>query len=370
VGASATEPNGGPFAVSVLRGLGSAREQCETELIQSGAVLPLPHRIAWEKLFPEPVSWFLAVRDEAGHCRGGLAVKGTHSRVLPGHLFLRASRCGPMKVEGALEAALGGLASLGRNNHRVLRVNIELFSPDSAVRSVAAETLAGLGFHRSVFPRGYSQTISVDLSPDEETIFARLHKKTRRDIRATAKHPLQVREITDSMFAGRMEAMREATYARTGGAFVRQDWVPVIEFCRRYPELCRLVGQFRSDTTGPNSLLAYAWGLHHGDNAQYHTAASVRDESINVPLAYSLIWDLICWAKKHGASWFDMGGVTPGRTGDTDDRLGGISDFKRYFSKTVVEVGEEWEWEPRRVQAKLARILVNVAGWFSRDRRS
>ena len=63
---------------------GIGQRQCETELIQSGGVLPLPHRIAWEKMFPEPVSWFLAVRDQAGHCCGGLAIKGAYSRVLPG----------------------------------------------------------------------------------------------------------------------------------------------------------------------------------------------------------------------------------------------------------------------------------------------
>jgi lipid II:glycine glycyltransferase (peptidoglycan interpeptide bridge formation enzyme) len=53
------------------------------------------------------------------------------------------------------------------------------------------------------------------------------------------------------------------------------------------------------------------------------------------------MWDLIVWAKRTGARLFDFGGITRGTHSD-EDPLGGISDFKRYFSRQIVPVREEW----------------------------
>ncbi len=139
----------------------------------------------------------------------------------------------------------------------------------------------------------------------------------------------------------------------------------MIGFCTRHPDLARLVGLFQSGVSGPNALLAFALCFFHGDHAQYVTAASTRESSLKIPLAYGVAWDLLCWAKSEGATWFDFGGITDGTQGDSADLLGGISDFKRYFSKNVVEVGEEWVLEPRRVRAGLARGVGKGAALLS-----
>jgi lipid II:glycine glycyltransferase (peptidoglycan interpeptide bridge formation enzyme) len=247
-----------------------------------------------------------------------------------------------------------------------LRVNVELFSPNSAYRKKAGATLAALGFRPTCEPRSYENTLAIDLTPTDETIFAQLHGRARRGVRAVAKRGLEIRPIDDPALGIRMEEIRKSTCDRHGGRFVSREWGPAIDFCRQNPALARLVGLFRTNSKGPDSLLAYAWGLHHIDHAEYHEAASIRDEEMKVPLAYGLSWDLICWAKSHKAGWFDMGGVTAGQFGDKDDPLGGISDFKRFFSKSLAQVGEEWEWEPNPTRAKLARLTSTVARWFAR----
>ena len=142
-----------------------------------------------------------------------------------------------------------------------------------------------------------------------------------------------------------------------------------MEFCTNHPELARLVGIFRSDSGGPGSLLAFACALHHTDHVQYYTAASTRDEGVKFPLTHGLIWDLVRWAKAHGAKSFDMGGVTAGNVA-SGDPLGGISDFKRFFSKTPVDAGEEWELEPRAASAKFAQFISTAAYRFSTRKRS
>jgi hypothetical protein len=143
------------------------------------------------------------------------------------------------------------------------------------------------------------------------------------------------------------------------------DWPAVLAATRADPGLSRVVGLFRTDVEGDAALLAYTWGRHHGDHAEYHVGASTRDPAIRTPLAYPLMWELITWARRTGARWFDLGGVT---AGGGDDPLGGISDFKRYFSERVEEVGEEWELEPHAARAALARAIGRGVAWVSRLR--
>jgi FemAB family len=349
--------------VSLLKDCSAEREQYEADLLERGVPLPLFHRESWTKSFASLESWFLAVLDDSGKCCGGFALDVTQSRALPMHTLLRVQRCGS-NTPAMTGAAFSALAKLAERNPRVLRVNIELFSPNFSFRTSAGESLAELGFHHLPEPRSYTQTISVDLLPSEEEIFAQFSAKTRRDIRAISKHPVEVSPITDVMLSERMDAMERFTLQRTGGQLMARDWRAIIAFCSRHPDLARVVGLFQAGSRNEESLLAYACALHHTDHVQYYASASVRDEKVKIPMAYGLIWDLIGWAKRHGAKWFDMGGVTPGKLGDDDDPLGGISDFKRFFSKTLVNVGDEWEWEPHPARAKLAHAIGDVAKWF------
>jgi hypothetical protein len=52
-----------------------------------------------------------------------------------------------------------------------------------------------------------------------------------------------------------------------------------------------------------------------------------------------------------------VGGVTAGHFGDGQDRLGGISDFTRLVSDDVLQVAEEWVFEPTSIAAVVARKL-------------
>src|SRR5579872_2105887 len=192
--------NEGGIEVSVLRTACPERERCEADLLAGEVALPLIHRCLWTQAFGGTESWFLAARDSSGTCRGGFMVLVDPSRALPKHVLLRVRRCGPLRADGAIEKMFATLTELARQNSRILRVNVELFSPDSVFRTMAGKSLASLGFRPVAEPRSYTDTISIDLSPTEEAIFDRFHKKTRRDIRAVAKHALEDRTITDPAF--------------------------------------------------------------------------------------------------------------------------------------------------------------------------
>ena len=53
-----------------------------------------------------------------------------------------------------------------------------------------------------------------------------------------------------------------------------------------------------------------------------------------------------------------MGGVTLAEDGDS--ALEGISRFKRYFSREVLEVGAEWHMELAPVRARIANSVSGV----------
>ena len=87
-----------------------------------------------------------------------------------------------------------------------------------------------------------------------------------------------------------------------------------------------------------------------------------------VGIVHPLFWDLIGWAKRTGGTWFDLGGVTAGTVG-SGDPVGGISDFKRLFSKDAIDVAEDWVFTPRRLPAGVATLLSTGAAWLSRVAR-
>ena len=71
-------------------------------------------------------------------------------------------------------------------------------------------------------------------------------------------------------------------------------------------------------------------------------------------------------SRRQDTAWFDFGGITAGSHG-ADDKLGGISDFKRYFSKEIVGVGQEWSLEPRPALNSIARGVSAGARWLRRS---
>ena len=331
----------------------------------SGRPLPLPHRAAWAALHQSPAaSWFLAVADSTGRPCGAAAVQLAPSRALPGHRIVRCERFGPGIPVAAQRAALSALAALARDNPRILRLHVETFAIDREEHAGLERAAGDLGFVRVVPPRSYEHTLLVPLAGEESSIFASFHGTARRHIRAADRNPVRVGLVEDPAYFDRLDAISRETYARTGGAYDPPDWSKIVALGAREPLASRLVGLYRTDRSGPESLLAFAWGCGHGDHVHYSRAASTRDTDLRMPLMYPVVWDLIRWAKRTGARYFDFGGITVG-SHRSDDPLGGISDFKRYFSGRVEQVGAEWSFEPRAVQAGAARFISSASSFVS-----
>lgn len=353
---------------SVLADDETYRAGVERELLAAGVRLPVSHRLPWARTTVPARSRFVVIRDSSGAVRGGYAVSVRSSRALPGFVVLRAERLGPGLPPGTREIALTSLVRLAREEPRVLRVYAELFDRADSLRADFVTAATAAGFRLALAPRSYPRTITLDLQQGEDELLRSFSRSTRRNITKLTdwKLPLELRPVTELSYVPRMTELLSAVYARTGGALSAPELAQPVLLSRDAPSLSRLVGLFRTDCEGPASLLGFAWGKMQGDCASYDTGASTRYEGRSVGIAYPLVWDLMRWARAQGAAWFDLGGVTDGSHG-SDDRLGGISDFKRSFGGDITLVGVDVELEPSAARAYAAdavRAGVRLAARF------
>ncbi|HVH68728.1 MAG TPA: GNAT family N-acetyltransferase [Gemmatimonadales bacterium] len=358
-----------PVRIDVMANSSDERAACERALARAGIRLPLPHRAAWAKTRPAVRSLLVALRGADGDWAAAVGMHAAASRALPGFRLLRVERFGETVPRALWRAAVDALTEVARREPRVLRLSVEVFSRDDSTRAGLGELLARNGFKRAT-ARNWETTLALDLQPREEDLFASLSPTARRAIRGVAKHPVQIRLIDDRHLAPRMEALSIETFARTGGHYQSLwDWAGVIELSRDSPDASRLVGLFRTDRQEAEALLGFAWGCWNGQSVSYFTGASTRPKDLRrIGIVYPLFWDLIRWAKQAGATWFDLGGVTPGGL-DSGDPVGGISDFKRLFSKETVNVAEDWVLEPHPIPARLAGLVSSAVAWLRRAAR-
>jgi hypothetical protein len=345
----------GALEITHFRATSTEHQEVERALLAEGTHLPMRHRAATIHAHRDH-GLFVAIRDSRQWI-GGVFVQQRRLRILPGYSLWRIDHLGDALPANARERVLRYVLALVRRNPRVLRFNIGLFSRDTSVRAELGSILDSLGF-ASTEANNYTQSIAVDLRSTEAALLSSFSSSARKRLRefARIKIPVSIQPITDASLAPRMNELMSQTMARTGGRFTPIDWERRIALAQSNPNLCRIVGVVHGEMTGDEKLLAFVYGCHHGTHAQYSDGASARQLG-RLPLMYPLLWDLIRWARDNGAQWFDMGGVTAGSLGDGQDPLGGISDFKRRFSDDVIDVAEEWVFEPTSLIATLARGL-------------
>jgi hypothetical protein len=337
-------------------------------LTERGVRVALPHRPEGCGISRADDTWRVRVlvNDRVVDCIG---VEVYRSKLLPGHVRLRVRRFCPKEQKGdAAHAAVQALRAAAFEGG-VLSVNVEVLALDGGRRDTVEELLRDAGFGAVHRPQRYPRTVVVDLGRDSSAILASFHGTARRHIRAARRGPMRIEPITDEAFAPRMEELARESFRRTSGMLEPRDWRALLRLAGACPELSRIVGVFREGWMAPGGLLAFAAGLHHGDHAEYDSAGSTRPADVRRPLGYALAWDLMEWARSLGGRWFDFGGVTAGHHGDTEDELGGISDFKRYFSSAVVDVGGEWVLEARPWRSLLASGLGRTAAALQLRRR-
>jgi hypothetical protein len=187
-------------------------------------------------------------------------------------------------------------------------------------------------------PESVTRTLLFDLQRTCDEITAQLPKRTRAKVRHRKRAEVELRVLTEDKWIPQMRAAADASVSRTDRqARSRYEWEPILAVARTRPDLARVVGLFLPSR--PDELLAFVSAERHGLLAEYTAAGSKTDPELrSLPFNYFLVWELITWAKEHGSSALDLGGITDG--GELDP-LAGISEFKRHFTESEAEVGRE-----------------------------
>ena len=339
--------------------------QAEAALDSASFPLPLPSRVAWGRHFGASAHKLAIAVDASGQVLAAVGLELTRTHALPGYHILRVHAFGDPYATTVGENLLAEIARYAVAHGKVLRVVVELECRAESGRELLRRALVSLGFRQGRAERIPARTLAIDLARGEDEILTSFKGSTRHKVRKGVRHGLQLAPLIDPAYSARMNALLAETFARTGGYISRMNWEAIMTICRELPHRSRLVGVFLGSGRAPDELLAYAWGTHHGERALYDISASTRNPEVRLPLLYPALWDLIAWAKREGAIWFDMNGITEG-TSDSDDPLGNISDFKRGFGGKEIALGEEWIYEPSVLKASVANLASDAARRVSR----
>jgi hypothetical protein len=337
----------------LIRGLGPDREGAEREMLESGIPLPLCHRSEWAENLCNWEPWFVLVRNASGRVCGGVAIDRLRSHALLGYVVLVVKRFGGSLPVEVCKVALTAIARYAKNSPRVLRIQVNIFSRDR--RAEIAEILKELEMREVQPPSSYRYTLVIDLKPTEEEILASFNRNARKRIRELMALSLRAQTITDPAYANRLEELQKMALERTRGQIGRRNWRGALKLSHRHPNLSTIIGVFADENVAPENMMAFGWACNNGDHVEYCAAGTQRTDD-RIPFGYLSAWKIVQWAKTTGAEWFDMGGVT--LEGDASP-LEGISRFKRYFSREVVEVGAEWSLERAPVLVGTLRVLSN-----------
>ncbi len=240
--------------------------------------------------------------------------------------------------------------------HRAFMLKIE---PDSTEDPVLAESFRSHGFvasPQSVQPR---RTLIVDLQGTEDEVMARMHQKTRYNIRLAMRKGVSVRAWDDLESFTRM--MNETSRRNKFGVHSLTYYHRTYELFHPQNACELLVAEVEDQPLA--SLMVFA----RGNRAWYFYGASTNQQRNLMP-TYLLQWEAMRWARGRGCTSYDLWGIPDagreileGQFTTRNDGLWGIYRFKRGFGGDLVRTIGSWD-------RPYNRPISNLYGWLIRQR--
>ncbi len=347
-----------PEEVSLLRILDGPPEQwleIEAQMDADAHPLVLQHRPSFLVATGVRRAWLILLGKPDGRAKGAVAVSLGYSRALPGFLIADATRFGSTLPPHGYRLVLQALAQAAFDSPRVLRVHLDVVTPEADARLAVRREAERVGFRLNRRMRSYARTPMVDLSPDEDTLLQSFERMVRRNVKKSVALGHVVRPVEDPGLAPRLAALLRETMGRTAGPPITQDWRALIEYSRAWPSRSRIAGLFLNGAEVAASLVAFRWCGNHGDHVEDLVAASTRLDP-PVPLMHSVMWDMLRWSKRCGARWFDFGGI-PEPDVPPSHPLMAVAAFKRLFTKKEITIREELTLVSRPLANRIAEAV-------------
>jgi peptidoglycan pentaglycine glycine transferase (the first glycine) len=235
----------------------------------------------------------------------------------------------------ATQALLSALHATARR-YRAISLKIEpavRYSPEMQQR------LQSYGFRRSDFNNQPQCSMLIDLTPDNDTLLANMHKTTRYNIRYSARKGVVVREATATdmdTFCHLLEfTAKRGGFPARSREYHRQEWDTLAPHGYLKLFLALYEGEVLA-TRMPAAFGNRAATFHSGS---YDTHRKLKPNEL-------LMWESLKWAKAQGCTIYDVWGI-PDQVGaniylgyplpeEQKGGLWGVYRFKRGFGGDVV----------------------------------
>lgn len=327
--ATSPSPRSGPIAVREARAEDRAIYESFVSTHPGGSILQswtwgeLRARQRWR-----PIR--LLARDGGGRVCGAASVLCRDLPVGGTILYLPRGPVLDFDDDLTLEAMVGALRRLGHRQRAVLcKIDPYVTPPDARVARALGRRGFVVGHRRGHFEGMQPRfNVIVPLLGGQEAVLARLHHKTRYNIRLAAKRGVEVRQGGRADLATFWRLLM-ITCARNGFAerqlsYFTEVWDALAPEGRIEVHLASLDGQD----------LAAAILFLYGGKAVYAYGASA-DQQREVMAPYALQWAMIRRALEAGCTSYDMTGVPARRLEGAPGY--GLYRFKRGFWPEVSE---------------------------------
>ena len=267
--------------------------------------------------------------------------------------------------ESVAQALLSAMHAAARR-YRAILLKIE---PADRCSSVMQQRLQANGFCLSGYNNQPRCSMLIDLTPDNDTILANMHKTTRYNIRYSARQGVVIREGTDgdlNTFCHLMEyTAKRASFPARSPSYYRQEWGTF----RPLGRLKLLLAIYEGEVLAARMPVAFG-----GKAATFHSASfgTHRDLKPNE----LLMWESIQWAKSQGCTLYDVWGI-PDEVGEhlyqgqplpvkQGGGLWGVYEFKRGFGGDVVYYVGAYDYIYSRSLYRLISALIARLGSIDR----
>jgi peptidoglycan pentaglycine glycine transferase (the first glycine) len=209
-----------------------------------------------------------------------------------------------------------------------------------AVGKAVIQQLQARGWTFSDDQVQFRNTITLDLSPDEETLLMQMSQNTRRKVRTAEKKGVTVRAGTEDDLPTLYQL-----YKLTGE---RDNFLirPPDYYEKAWRDFIRAGLAHVLIAEADGEAIAHVILFHFGRTCWYFYGASSNEERNRMP-NYLLQWEAMGWAKANGYTIYDMWGA-PDDFNEADS-MWGVYEFKRGFRGEVTRYIGAWDYMPNKL---------------------
>lgn len=263
--------------------------------------------------------------------------------------------------ETVAQTLLSAVHATARQHHAIF-LKIE---PPVRYSPKMPQRLQSHGFRRSDFNNQPQCSMLIDLTRDEETILAKMHKTTRHNIHKSARKGVVVSEASaedlDLFYRLIKLTAKRAGFPVRSREYFRREWAVLAP----HGYLTFFLAQYRGE------ILAARMPVTFGKKAASFHSGSFNIHK-NLKSNELLMWESLKWAKAQGCTTYDLWGI-PDEIGahlysgqalpkEKKGGLWGVYNFKRGFGGDVIYYVGAYDFVYRKPLYRLTNSFMTGLG--------